>query len=264
MKLRQNLSMAGNKISICIAGKNQCAIDALKYLILNYKKNYNILALPNKNDKGNDTWQKSFKKFAISKNIKIINLKKLYTIKNLYLFSIEYENILKIENFNSSNLFNIHFSLLPKYRGCHTNFYQIYYGEKYSGVTLHKIDSGIDTGPLISQISFEVPLNSTAYENYLKLMKYSVIIFKKNLKRILNNQYNLKKQNFKKGSYFNRESVNYPELVNIKKIDNRLKTHNLIRSLIFKPFQLPVYNKKKIIKSIFKKNLIKIKYQNEI
>ena len=30
--------MAGNKISICIAGKNQCAIDALKYLILNYKK----------------------------------------------------------------------------------------------------------------------------------------------------------------------------------------------------------------------------------
>ena len=91
MKLRQNLSMAGNKISICIAGKNQCAIDALKYLILNYKKNYNILALPNKNDKGNDTWQKSFKKFAISKNIKIINLKKLYTIKNLYLFSIEYD-----------------------------------------------------------------------------------------------------------------------------------------------------------------------------
>ena len=74
----------------------------------------------------------------------------------------------------------------------------------------------------------------------------------------------IKKQNSKKGSYFNRESVNYPELVNIKKIDNRLKTHNLIRSLIFKPFQLPVYNKKKIIKSIFKNNLIKIKYQNEI
>ena len=39
---------------------------------------------------------------------------------------------------------------------------------------------------------------------------------------------------------------------------------NLIRSLIFKPFQLPVYNKKKIIKSVFKNNLIKIKYQNEI
>ena len=38
MKLRQNTSMAGNKVSICIAGKNQCAIDALKYLILNYKK----------------------------------------------------------------------------------------------------------------------------------------------------------------------------------------------------------------------------------
>ena len=53
-------------------------------------------------------------------------------------------------------------------------------------------------------------------------------------------------------------------LLNIKKIDNRLKTHNIEDGFIFKPFQLPIYNKKKIIKSIFKNNLIKIKYQNEI
>ena len=26
---------------------------------------------------------------------------------------------------------------------CHTNFFQIYNGKKYSGVTLHKIDNGI-------------------------------------------------------------------------------------------------------------------------
>ena len=45
---------------------------------------------------------------------------------------------------------------------------------------------------------------------------------------------------------------------------NKIKTHNLIRSLIFEPFQLPIYNNKKIIKSTYKNNLIKIKYQNEI
>ena len=185
--------MAGSKLTVCIAGKNQCAIDVLNYLISNYKNKVNLLALPNKNDNSKDTWQKSFKKFASSKKIKLIRLKDLYQIKNLYLFSIEYEKILKIDNFKSCNLFNIHFSLLPKFRGCHTNFYQIYKGEKYSGVTLHKIDEGIDTGDVISKIKFKIPINFTAYDNYLRLMKYifrtlsylCILNFKKSFHNIL-------------------------------------------------------------------------------
>ena len=43
--------MHGKNKTICIAGKNKCAIDCLKYLIKNYK-NINILALPNESDKG--------------------------------------------------------------------------------------------------------------------------------------------------------------------------------------------------------------------
>ena len=90
--------MVGNKTTICIAGKNQCAIDVLDYLISNYRNKVSLLALPNKSDSNKDTWQKSFKKFAISKKIKLIKLKDLYKIRNLYLFSIEYEKILKINN----------------------------------------------------------------------------------------------------------------------------------------------------------------------
>ena len=41
--------------------------------------------------------------------------------------------------------------MLPKYRGCKTNFYQIFYGEKKSGVTLHLIDDGIDSGKIIDK-----------------------------------------------------------------------------------------------------------------
>ena len=35
---------------ICIAGKNQCAVDVVKYLLKKFKKN--LLILPNKSDKG--------------------------------------------------------------------------------------------------------------------------------------------------------------------------------------------------------------------
>ena len=116
----------------------------------------------------------------------------------MYLFSLEYEEILKIKNFNSKNLFNFHFSLLPKYRGCHTNFYQIFMGEKKSGVTLHEIDDGIDTGKIIDKLSFPIHINTTAYENYIKLLKKSFVLFKKNINKILINKYNIKKQNLKK------------------------------------------------------------------
>ena len=123
--------MHGNKKFICIAGKNQCSIDFLKYTSSKISKK-NILVLPNKNDKGISGWQPSLKKYAKKNKFKIVKLSQIYKIKNLIFISIEYENILDISKFSTNELFNFHFSLLPKYRGCHTNFYQIYLGEKNS------------------------------------------------------------------------------------------------------------------------------------
>ena len=160
---------------ICIA-ENQCAVDVVKYL-LKKKFKKNLLILPNKSDKGIDSWQPSLRKFAKIKKIKIINENKLKKIKNLFLFSIEFEKILRVKEYKSKNLFNVHFSLLPKFRGCHTNYLQIKFGEKRSGVTLHKIDKGVDTGKIIDQLEFIIDINDTAKKNYMKLMKFSVKIF---------------------------------------------------------------------------------------
>ena len=178
----------------------------------------------------------------------------------LYFFSLEYEEILKIKKFKSQNLFNFHFSLLPKYRGCHTNYLQISNGEKKTGVTLHKINAGIDKGRIIDTIKFNIPINITAYENYLKLMDKSIILFKKNINKILNDSYTSKKQKLKNGSYFSRKSVNYDKLLHFKFIKNNITTHNKIRALIFQPFQLPIYNCNKIVRSIFKNKKIKLKF----
>lgn len=248
--------MLKSKISICIAGKNQCAIDALDFLIK--KKKFNLFSLPNDSDTGKNNWQSSFKKFSKSKKIKIVKLSDLCKIKKLFLFSFEYEKIININNFVSKNLYNFHFSLLPKYRGCHTNFLQIFNGEKYSGVTMHKIDNGIDTGEIIYQSKFKININDTGYKNYLRLMSTSVKLFKKNFNNIIRKKYINKKQNLKKGSYFSRDSVNYSKLIHINKIYNNLSFHNKVRALIFPPFQLPIYNGKKIIKSIYNRNKTKI------
>ena len=241
---------------ICIAGKNECAVNALKHLLLHKFKKSNILVLPNNNDKGIDSWQPSLKKFARRNNIKIIKLKYLYSLKQLLFFSLEYDKIINIKKFKSHNLFNFHFSLLPKYRGCHTNFLQIYKGEKFSGVTLHKIDSGIDTGDIIDQIKFRIKINDTALDNYRKLMKFSTKLFKRNLNNIIISKYNLRKQILSNGRYFNKRSVNYKNKLKITMNKPSLKNHNRIRSLIFPPYQLPLVNGVKVLKSVYKNKKI--------
>lgn len=49
---------------------------------------------------------------------------------------------------------NVHGSLLPKYPGARTLSWAIENGETESGVTVHKIDDGMDTGPILLQRSF--------------------------------------------------------------------------------------------------------------
>lgn len=243
---------------ICIAGKNECAINIVKFLLrTKYKKN--LLILPNKNDKGKNGWQPSLKKFAIDNNLTIVNESKIKKIKNLIFFSIEYENIIKVNDFKSCKLYNIHFSLLPKYRGCHTNYLQLKFGEKLSGVTLHHIDSGIDTGMIIDQLKFPIKINDSGLINYLRLMRFAVIIFKKNFSNIIKNKLRLKKQNNKISSYYPRNYVNYKKekFINFKR--SSVKIHNTIRALIFPPLQLPIVNNEIICKSIYLNKKIKLK-----
>ena len=75
---------------------------------------------------------------------------------DLLFMSVEYDRIIKPALFASSRLYNVHFSLLPKYRGCNTAVWPILNGEAEHGVTLHEIDAGIDSGPIVAQRSFPI------------------------------------------------------------------------------------------------------------
>ena len=81
-------------ILICIAGKNKCSIDFVKYISSKIPKKQ-ILILPNKSDKSKDDWQPSLRKYAKKNKYKITTLEQLYKIKELVFISIEYESIIK-------------------------------------------------------------------------------------------------------------------------------------------------------------------------
>ena len=254
-----------NNLSICIAGKNQIAINCLKYLIKNFK-NINIFYLPNKSDSGKDKWQPSFRKFARSINVKLINEDNLYCKKDLIFISVEYESILNIRKFKSSRLFNIHFSLLPKYKGMYTSALPLLYGEKKTGVTFHRIERGIDTGSIISQKEFKINQNWNAHDLYNKYMSYGYQIFKTNINKIIKNKIPLLKQKYYNSSYYPKSHINFKEL-NIDFNKTAYQIQNQFRAYSFRPFQMPRFKgwgiyKVKILNSISQFKTGKIVYQN--
>lgn len=52
--------------------------------------------------------------------------------------------------------YNFHYALLPQYRGAAPVFWQIKNGERYGGLTIHKMDEGWDTGPIAQQMKVEM------------------------------------------------------------------------------------------------------------
>lgn len=51
---------------------------------------------------------------------------------------------------------NVHFGLLPRYRGANGILSALVNGEEKTGVTLHYLDAGVDTGPLIDLATFPI------------------------------------------------------------------------------------------------------------
>lgn len=57
---------------------------------------------------------------------------------------------------------NVHGGLLPEYRGGHVMQWAIINGETETGVTLHYMDAGIDTGPVIATAQFPIAADDDA------------------------------------------------------------------------------------------------------
>ncbi len=56
----------------------------------------------------------------------------------------------------SNRILNIHPALLPAFPGAHPVADTLAYGAKVSGITVHFVDEGMDTGPIIAQKSVPV------------------------------------------------------------------------------------------------------------
>jgi len=246
-----------NEIVLCIAGKNDIAIKVLHYVQLNYPK-IKVVACCNNNDHGINGFQRSYRRYCILNNIEILTLPELYKVDNLIFLSLEFDKIIKPTLFLSDKLFNIHFSYLPEYKGMYTSALPILHGKKYTGVTLHRIDAGIDTGEIISRRKIELENNLTAEDLYLLYILNGTDLVIENLDKLFVNTESSSSQPIENSSYYSKKTIDYSNLsVDLNKTANEISRQ--IRAYSFPAYQLPeiygyrIYN----TRFVFQKSTLK-------
>ena len=76
-------------------------------------------------------------------------------------------------------IMNIHPAILPAFPGLHSQRQALEYGVKYSGCTVHFVDEGVDTGPIILQSVVKIKDNDTEENVSKRILKQEHKIYPK-------------------------------------------------------------------------------------
>ena len=69
---------------------------------------------------------------------------------------------------------NFHASLLPAYRGKHPLFWALRNGERWTGLTVHVMDGGLDTGDILYQVRVRTRRDDTVASLYDRVIGRSL------------------------------------------------------------------------------------------
>ena len=225
-------------LNILFMGTPDFARDSLEAV---YNVGYNILGVVTNPDRPKGRGMKlvasPVKKFAIEKNLKIFQPKKvrkneefINQIKDLnpdVICVVAYGKILPKEILDIPKLgcINVHGSLLPKYRGAAPIQWAVLNGDKTTGVTTMYMDVGMDTGDMILKQEVDIGENETTGELWDRLSKIGGELLVETLKQIENGTAPRVKQSddFSVAPMLNKEMA---------KIDWENKTAQEIKNLV--------------------------------
>lgn len=235
----------GLTMIVAVAGKNDIGVEILGRL-LRSRDASELRVVCNKTETGRDGWQRSLRLFAQRAGVPECDLEDLYGVEDLVLLSMEFDRILKPERFASDRLYNIHFSLLPRYKGMYTSALPILYGEEETGVTLHRIDRGIDTGDIIAQKSFPLLGTETARDVYLKYIEKGIELVSENLEALVGGDVESAPQPKAGSTYYSRSAIDYENLtIDLNQTADTIDRQ--IRAFSFREYQLPVVHGRRIV-----------------
>jgi len=123
---------------------------------------------------------------------------------------------------------NVHASLLPKYRGATPITRSILEGKSKTGVSLMKMGEGIDDGPVLAQATQSIQPDDTRGELEIRLAELGADLIRENLEVILNQKWEPKPQEHSLATYTTKLKK---EESKISWGKSALEIHNLVRAM---------------------------------
>jgi methionyl-tRNA formyltransferase len=147
-----------------------------------------------------------------------------------FLFSFYYRNMLNKEilEIPAQGAFNMHGSLLPRYRGRVPVNWAIINGEKETGATLHVMNEKPDNGAIVDQQAVPILPDDTALDVFHKVSCAAEITLNRSLPGLIDGSAALKPQDLSQGGYFGGRR---PEDGKIRWSDSAQSIHNLVRAV---------------------------------
>ena len=124
--------------------------------------------------------------------------------------------------------YNMHGSLLPKYRGRVPINWAIIHGERETGATLHEMTAKPDAGRIVDQQAVPILPNDTALDVFRKATVASEMVLNRALPALLNGTSILKSQDLSQGSYYGGRKH---EDGRIDWTQPAARIHNLVRAV---------------------------------
>ena len=194
--------------------------------------------------------QESIKKVAADMGIEVsspsrISSELVEEIKNIQpdlIISAYYRKIFpkKLIDIPRLGIINIHPSLLPHYRGPVPTAWAILNGESEFGITIHKVDIGIDTGDILVQACYQIGDDETGFELYLRAMALGARLFNENFRQIIENRIVATKQP-NGGSYYGKLKTR--TILDWKQSAEMIKNNVRIRAHPYNPIESILDNK---------------------
>ncbi len=157
-------------------------------------------------------------------------IEKIRACRPDWLFSFYYRHMLgaDILALAARGAYNLHGSLLPKYRGRVPINWAVLHGERETGASLHRMEIKADAGPLIDQAKVAILANDTAHDVFQKVVCASEKVLLRSVPALLAGQATETSLDLSAGSYF---SGRRPEDGRIDWNKSAGEIHNLIRAV---------------------------------
>jgi len=96
--------------------------------------------------------------------------------------------LLAAETVSRFRMVNTHPSLLPSFPGAHAVEDALAYGVKVSGVTVHRVDAGLDSGPILAQAAVPVCPDDTVDSLHARIQAIEKPLFVQAIRQLCSSQ----------------------------------------------------------------------------